>query len=269
MILFANAKINLGLHITGKRPDGYHNLETILYPIPFYDVIEFQPANLFSLHLYGENIPGPVGENLLAKAYRLLKSRFPLPGIEVHLLKNIPSGSGLGGGSSDAARLLSGLNRYFNLGMNPEQLRKLAENLSSDCPFFIENQPVFASGRGEVLHPLKIDLKGAFLLLAIPEFHIKTKDAYSLLQEPFEHRFRLRENVNLPVEKWNGILNNDFEKVIFAKYPVLQEIKETLIENGALYTSLTGSGSAVYGIFKKRPSIHHRRPTTQYFVLRF
>lgn len=269
MILFANAKINLGLHLKEKRPDGYHNLETVFYPVPLYDVIEFYPAARFSLHAAGQKIPDPPEENLITKAYRLLKDRFRIQEIAVSLLKNIPPGSGLGGGSSDAAHLLSGLNQYFNLGLDRQQLRKLAGSLGSDCPFFIENQPVFATGKGDILHPMKVNLKGFFLVLAIPEIRIATEDAFSFCREPVEHKFPLREIINWPLEKWNGIVTNDFEKIIFPKYPVLQEIKDTLMKDGALYASLTGSGSAVFGIHKKRPLILTRQPFTQYLVIRF
>ncbi|MBN2773450.1 MAG: 4-(cytidine 5'-diphospho)-2-C-methyl-D-erythritol kinase, partial [Prolixibacteraceae bacterium] len=182
MILFANAKINLGLHIAGKRPDGYHNLETILYPIPYYDVIEFYPSEKFRLHLYGKKLPGTVEENLVSKAFRLMKNRFSIPEIEIHLLKNIPPGSGLGGGSSDAAFLLSGINQIFHLGLDNQQLRQLSESLGSDCPFFIENTPVFASGKGEILEKIPLDLKGYFLVLAIPFISIATSKAYSRLK---------------------------------------------------------------------------------------
>lgn len=266
MILFANAKINLGLHITGKRPDGYHNLETVLFPIPFYDVIEFNPADKFSLDLYGEKIPGAVEENLILNTYRLLQNRFSLPGIEVHLLKNIPPGSGLGGGSSDAAHLLSGLNQYFDLGMNQGQLRQLAENLGSDCPFFIGNTPMYATGKGEILEPVNIDLTGYFLVLVVPEIRIVTEKAYSLLKEPVSHRFHLREIIEKPLEEWSGLLINDFENVIFSKHPELKEIKNDLMKNGARYAALTGSGSAIFGIYKKRPSIQNRRPLTRYLI---
>lgn len=264
MILLANAKINLGLHIIGRRPDGYHNIETVLYPIPFYDVIEFYPSDQFALHIYGKHVPGTVEENLVTRAFQLLKTRFSLPEIEVHLLKNIPSGSGLGGGSSDAANLLSELNWYFHLRINHNELRQMAESLGSDCPFFVENGPMLASGKGEILQEINIDLKGYFLVLAFPEIHISTEKAYSFVKGPFEHYSDLNEIIDKPVEKWNGLLTNDFENVIFSKYHELEAIKSNLIENGALYASLTGSGSVIYGIYKNRPSLKKLRPDVKY-----
>ncbi len=266
MILLANAKINLGLHITGKWADGYHNLETVLYPVPLYDVIEFYPSDQFDLHIYGEHVPGPLEENLVTKAFQLLKIRFSLPGIDVHLLKNIPIGSGLGGGSSDAANLLSGLNRYFHLGINNNELVQMTESLGSDCPFFIENKPMLATGKGEILKEVGTDLKGYFLVLAFPEIHISTEIAYSFVQEPFKRHANLSEIINQPVENWNGLLTNDFEDTIFPKYPELEAIKNNLTENDALYASLTGSGSVVYGIYKKRPSFTERRPDVKYLI---
>ena len=264
MILFANAKINLGLHITGKRSDGYHNIETVLYPVPHYDVIEFYPADQYSLHLYGETVPGSAEENIVTKAFRLLKTQHSIPEIEMHLLKNIPAGSGLGGGSSDAANLLSGLNRYFHLRINHDEVSQMAESLGSDCPFFLENRPMLASGKGEILQEIDIDLKGYFLVLAFPEIHIPTEKAYSFVKGPFERHSDLNEIIDMPVEKWNGLLTNDFENAIFSKYPELEAIKSNLTENGALYASLTGSGSVIYGIYKNRPSLKKLRPDVKY-----
>lgn len=266
MILFANGKINLGLHIKGKRADGFHDIETVLYPIPFFDVIEFYPASRFDLKIYGINIPGSIEENLVFKAFRLMQNKYSVPEIEIHLIKNIPAGSGLGGGSSDAAHLLSGLNRFFQLGLNNEQLKKLAGELGSDCPFFIENKPVIASGKGDVFHEIDLSLKGYFLVLAFPDFSIKTKEAYSLVKEPSTQKTNLHNVIKQPIEKWNTLLANDFENVIFPRYPKLEVLKDELIRNGAIYASLTGSGSTVYGIFKNRPHFTTSKPKMKYLI---
>lgn len=266
MILFANAKINLGLRIAGKRPDGYHNLETILYPIPIYDVIEFSPSEKFRLHLYGRKLPETVEENLVSKAFRLMKKRFSIPGIEIHLLKNIPPGSGLGGGSSDAAFLLSGINHIFHLGLNRQQLRQFSESLGSDCPFFIEDTPAFASEKGEILERISLDLKGYFLVLAIPFINIKTSRAYSMFKGPFKPHSNFREIINRPVATWQKTLTNDFEQIIFSEHPELEGIKNNLLESGALFASLTGSGSAIYGIYKNRPLFYTHKPDVQFLI---
>jgi 4-diphosphocytidyl-2-C-methyl-D-erythritol kinase len=266
MILFANAKINLGLNIKGKRPDGYYNLETILYPIPFYDVIEFFPSEKFSLHLYGEILSGPPEENLVSKAFQLMRHQFSIPEIEIHLLKNIPPGTGLGGGSSDAARLLFGINQIFHLGLNDNSLRKMSESLGSDCPFFIENTPAFASGRGEKLEKVNLGLKGYFLVLVIPNFTVSTSKAYAQLKEPFEQISLLHEIENKPMEAWGDSLTNDFEHIVFSEHPEYMKIKSNLMEDGAIYSSLTGSGSAVYGIYKKRPLFIKQRPDMKFLI---
>jgi len=266
VILFANAKINLGLRITGKRTDGYHNLETILYPIPFYDVIEFSPSEKFRLYLYGEKLPGAIEKNLVSKAFRLMKNRFSIPGIEIHLLKNIPPGSGLGGGSSDAAYLLSGINQIFHLGLNSQQLIQFSENLGSDCPFFIENTPALTSGKGEILEKIALDLKGYFLVLAIPFINIKTSQAYSMFKGPFKPHLNFREIINRPVATWQNTLTNDFEQLIFSQHPKLKEIKNNLLETGAHFASLTGSGSVIYGIFKNKPLLDTKKSDVQFLI---
>lgn len=266
MILFANAKINLGLQIRGKRTDGFHNLETVLYPIPFFDVIEFNAASRFDLKIYGINIPCSTEENLVSKAFRLIQSNYSIPPIKIHLIKNIPTGSGLGGGSSDAAYLMSGLNRFFQLGLNNEQLKQLAGELGSDCPFFIENKPVIASGKGDVFQQTDLSLKGYFLALAFPDFSIETKEAYSLIKEPFTQKTNLPDVINQPIEKWDTLLSNDFENVIFPRYPKLGTLKNQFIKNGATYASLTGSGSTVYGIFKNKPHFTISKLKMKYLI---
>lgn len=268
MILFANAKINLGLRIVGKRDDGFHNIETIFYPVPYYDVMEFHPSDRFDLHLYGEKISGAVEDNLVSKAFRLIHDRFCVPGLEVHLMKNIPEGSGLGGGSSDAAHLLSATNSYFQLGQNNEQLKQLAGNLGSDCPFFIDNKPAFASGKGDVFEEIDLDLKGYFLVLAFPAVRIETKAAYAMFQNLPNHQDNLRDAVGRPLENWQNDLTNDFEEVLFPQYPELAALKNELTEIGAVYASLTGSGSTVYGIFKNKPQLKKVKSGIRYQLFR-
>ncbi len=268
MILFANAKINLGLHILGRRADGFHNLETVFYPVPLYDVIEFHPSDRFDLHLYGEKIEGEREENLVTKAFRLMQNRFSVPGLEIHLMKNIPAGSGLGGGSSDAAHLLTAMNRFFRLDLSHDQLRQLAGMLGSDCPFFIENKPRFASGKGDIFEEVSLDLTDHFLVLVFPEVRIATQKAYALLGEIPERQTGLKETIEMPPETWKSNIVNDFEKVIFPEFPELAEYKNALLELGALYASLTGSGSAVFGIFRAKPDLSNRFRGLPYRIFR-
>ena len=248
MISFPNAKINLGLHVTRKRDDGFHDIETVFYPVGLHDSLETiaMDAGGGSLRQYGIKIPE--GENLCLKAYRLLQDHYDLPGIEMHLLKHIPTGAGLGGGSSDAANTLLMLTALFNLDISSAELEKLAAELGSDCAFFIRNKPVFACGRGEQFIDIDLDLSGKFIVIVKPDVHISTLEAYAMIK-PVEGRPSPREIVQLPLDEWNENLVNDFEMPVFDKYPEIKEIKESLYKMGALYASLSGSGSAVFGIF--------------------
>lgn len=268
MILFSNAKINLGLQITGKRKDGYHNIETILIPVPLYDIIEIHQSARFKLYLYGRPVPGPTDENLVTKAYHLLKTKFSFPEIEVLLLKNIPAGTGLGGGPSNAAHLMKGLNQLFNLGIAMGTLVQMAGSLGSDCPFFIQNKPVLITGRGEIFQNINVNLQGYFLVLVFSGIHIATQKAYATLQSIVYHKDSLRELIDQPVENWGHYLNNDFEGALFKQYPLLKEIKSDLTERGAFFTSLTGSGSVVYGLFKDKPLLLNVSSSLQYWSCR-
>lgn len=260
MIAFPNCKINLGLNITGKRNDGYHNLETVFYPIDFFDALEIissQSEHEFTVS--GIPIEGDK-DNLCIKAYDLLKKDFPqLPVIKIHLHKAIPTGAGLGGGSSDAAFSLKILNEKFSLSLTNEQLKSYALQLGSDGPFFLYNKPCLATGRGEQLEPVNIDLSSYKILLVNPGIHINTSWAFSKIKITSPQK-SIKEIITQPVEIWEHQLLNDFEKPVFENYPEIKKIKETLYNCGAIYASLSGSGSTVYGIFNKRDSTETEFP---------
>ena len=248
MLSFPNAKINLGLHVLRKREDGFHDIETVFYPIEMHDSLEILPAEEHFLKQYGLKLPR--GENLVTKAYNLLYERYHLPPISVHLLKHIPSGSGLGGGSSDAAYTLVMLNDMFNLDISPAGLEKYAAQLGSDCAFFIKNKPAIATGRGEVLEDIDLELSGYEIKVIHPGIHIPTPEAYSMVH-PDKERPSLREIIARPVSEWKTGLVNDFEKPIFEKHPEIRKLKEKMYEDGAVYASMSGSGSSIFGIFRK------------------
>lgn len=254
MLVFPNAKINLGLNITEKRPDGYHNLETIFYPIPVEDALEINILNegneKFRLHQAGMEIAGEAENNLVVKAYKLLDTRFNLPPIDIHLFKHIPSGAGLGGGSADAAFMLKLLNEKFNLGLATEELEDYAARLGADCAFFVRNQPTYAEGIGNIFSPITFSLKGYQIWLVKPDIFVSTKDAFARIR-PHRPDRSLKDIVQLPVEEWKGIMVNDFEESVFPQFPAIGEIKEEMYRQGAIYASMSGSGSSVYGIFKE------------------
>lgn len=255
MILFPNCKINLGLHILRKREDGFHDLETVFYPIPLQDGLEIiqhpNPVTDLEYSSSGSAVGGNVSDNICVKAYQLLKHDFPdLPAIKLHLHKNIPMGAGLGGGSADGAFTLILLNRKFNLGLTEGQLITYALQLGSDCPFFIKNEPCFATGRGEHLKTISLDLSQFKFVVVNPQIHINTGWAFSQLM-PTDRRQDLKELIQQPLETWKEVLVNDFEEPIFRHYPQVRECKQMLYDMGAIYASMTGSGSTVYGIFEK------------------
>lgn len=252
MIVFPNAKINLGLHIVNKRNDGFHEIESCLYPIPVTDALEMLPSENLTFHSSGNTIPGPSSDNLILKAYQVLKADFPqLPPVAVHLHKNIPIGAGLGGGSADAAFSLTLLNELFQLGIEPKKLETYAAKLGSDCPFFIQNQPKLVYGRGEILNPVNLNLDGNWIYLVHPKIHINTKDAYAGVK-PKIPSLPLKEILG-DKEAWKNQLANDFEESIFQKQPTIQAIKNKLYELGAYYAAMSGSGSSVFGLFKNKP----------------
>lgn len=271
LILFPNCKINLGLHITSKRPDGYHNLETIFYPVPLTDALEVLQAKSNTGHSpvhftgSGLGIEGDPGANLCVKAYHLLKNDFPrLPAVQMHLHKAIPMGAGLGGGSSDGAFTLLLLNQKFRLGISQQQLLQYALQLGSDCPFFILNKPCIGLGRGEQLQPVALDLAGYQLVLVNPGIHISTREAFGAIT-PKHPALPVQSLWQLPVQQWEHSIVNDFETGVFGLHPVLATIKQALYKAGAVYASMSGSGSTLYGLFRE-PSPQLPAFPANYFV---
>lgn len=252
MITFPNAKINLGLHVTKKRADGYHEIESCLIPIPLYDVLEMGLAKEGGFTCTGIPIPGRGKDNLILKAHQLLKNDFPsLPELKIHLHKNIPIGAGLGGGSADAAFALTLMNRLLGLNLGLSLLEKYAAELGSDCPFFIQNKPKIVTGRGEIMIPTELTMKGKWIYLVYPQIHISTKEAYSGLTPKLTDQ-RIDEILPTP-EKWKKLLVNDFEASLFNQHPELAGIKKAFYQNGAFYAVMSGSGSAVFGLFDRKP----------------
>jgi 4-diphosphocytidyl-2-C-methyl-D-erythritol kinase len=253
MLCFPNCKINLGLYVTHKRPDGYHDLETVFYPVPLRDVLEIVPAETeTTITLSGKTVEGDSSNNLVWKAYQLMKAHFSeqIPALSIYLHKLIPMGAGLGGGSSDGAFMLQLINDECNLHLPPATLAEMALQLGSDCPFFIYNTPQFASGRGEQFESIAVDLSGFTIQLICPKVHISTADAFRMLT-PGPAAFDLRQLAGLPVGEWKERISNDFEEPVFHAHPELGEIKEELYAQGAIYASMSGSGSAIYGLFEK------------------
>lgn len=257
MITFPFCKINLGLHIVNKRTDGFHNIETFFYPIKkLTDVLEIIPSEQFSFQCHGTSIEGEEADNLVVKAYHLMRQYHHLPPVLINLLKHIPTGAGLGGGSSDASATLILLNKIFDLQLNNTILKTYAAKLGSDCSFFIEGTSAFASDRGENLLPCHCsELEGKHIVIIKPNIRISTVEAYSHCK-PSPSEMDLREIIEKPISSWKMLLKNDFEKTLFPLYPRLAEVKETLYREGALYASLSGSGSALFGIFEQIPSLH-------------
>ncbi|MCS6972844.1 MAG: 4-(cytidine 5'-diphospho)-2-C-methyl-D-erythritol kinase [Cyclobacteriaceae bacterium] len=252
MIGFPPCKINLGLRVVRKRDDGYHDIETCFYPLPFTDVLEVVPADVFRFHQSGLSLPGSADDNLCVKAYRLLKQRYHLPHVAIYLHKLVPPGAGLGGGSSDAAWMLRLLHRMFDLPADYRELVSLAGQLGSDCTFFMHDRAMLGFGRGEILEPAEVSLKGYYLILAKPNVHVSTAEAYGMIS-PGPPAVPLRQILQNKPETWRSVLVNDFENPVIRRYPVISQLKGALYRHGALYASMTGSGSAVYGIFRTRP----------------
>jgi 4-diphosphocytidyl-2-C-methyl-D-erythritol kinase len=249
MICFPNAKINLGLNITDRRADGYHNLESIFYPVRLHDALEVIESDELSFTSSGLTIPGNADSNLCVKAYHLLAADFSLPAVHIHLHKHIPIGAGLGGGSADAAFFLKLMNDKFELSLSVEQLETYASRLGADCPFFIKNKPAFATGIGNQLQAISLDLSAYYVVLLTPDIHISTEEAYRgvKLATPVNS---LLESIQKPVSVWRDFISNDFEKHVFEAYPQISALKSSLYDAGALYAAMTGSGSSVVGIFE-------------------
>ncbi|MFD1631475.1 4-(cytidine 5'-diphospho)-2-C-methyl-D-erythritol kinase [Pseudopedobacter beijingensis] len=254
MICFPNAKINIGLNVLSRRTDGYHNLETIFYPIKINDALEVIEAAEMGFETSGIPIPGYANENLCLRAYELMRKDFDLPNIRIHLHKNIPIGAGLGGGSSDAAFFIKLINDKFGLEIAKEQMLGYCKVLGADCSFFIENRPVFAQGIGDEFEPLDIDLSPYHLVLVKPDVHVSTGEAYRGVKysEPVNP---LKTLVRLPVEEWNCNIKNDFEPHIFNSHPQIRLVKANLLEAGALFALMSGSGSSVFGVFNEKPDL--------------
>ena len=250
MICLPNAKINLGLHVVEKRRDGYHNLETVFYPIPLKDALEIVPASDFSFTQVGIALDSQPEDNLVMKALALFREKYDIQPVSVFLKKAIPLGAGLGGGSADAAFMLKLLNEYTTLNLSDEELEKMAVELGADCPFFIRNTPVVASGIGNIFESIELSLKGYILCIIKPNLFVSTKEAYTLVQ-PAKPSLSLREILPMPVEEWKHYLKNDFESGVSQQYPVISAIKSYLYDQEAVYAAMSGSGSAVFGLFEK------------------
>jgi 4-diphosphocytidyl-2-C-methyl-D-erythritol kinase len=273
LIAFPNCKINLGLQVLQKRSDGYHDIATIFYPVPVKDALEIVPpqnTQTLTIHNYGFTVKGEPADNLCIKAWHLLKKDFPgLPAVQIHLLKNIPMGAGLGGGSADGAFMLQLLNDKHQLGLTAQQLIQYAVELGSDCPFFIINQPCYATGRGEIMEPVAIDLAGYQLVIVNPGIHINTGWAFSCLDinRALTKTGTVKDIIQQPVAEWKNQLLNDFEFPVFEQYPEIKSAKETLYKLGAEYASMSGSGSVVFGLFNATINLTSGLPA-HYTVIR-
>ena len=268
MLVFPNIKINLGLFITGKRLDGLHNIESIFYPVQWHESLEIiergeSPSDFSQIQSqvemgkvrftsYGIPIPGNVDSNLCIKVYQLLEEWYNMPAMDIHLLKTLPIGAGLGGGSADAAFTLKALKDYFQLRISDAEAKDLLAKVGSDCPFFWENKPMFVFGRGERMRPIDVDLSDYYILIVNPNIHISTKEAYAGVN-PSPPAIDLEMIPSIDVDGWKDVLVNDFEASIFPNYPIIRDVKEELYNRGALYASMTGSGSTLFGIFKDLP----------------
>jgi 4-diphosphocytidyl-2-C-methyl-D-erythritol kinase len=251
MLFFPNVKINIGLNILTRRDDGFHDIETLMIPVGLCDSLEFIKAKEFSFSSSGIVLDVNSDNNLCTKAYELLKKIYQLPAISMHLHKAIPTGAGLGGGSADAAFLLKNLNNYFKLNITDKDLKDHAATLGSDCPFFIENKPSLAYGRGEILESFDVDLTKYKIIIAHPGIHVNTAWAYKN-SIPNSNRRKLKSLLGSNhITNWRNIITNDFEIVVFSVYPEIKELKDKMYNLGAVYSSMTGSGSAVYGIFEE------------------
>lgn len=243
---------NLGLNIVSKRADGYHDLETVFYPVPVKDALEILPKEDLKDDIFVESgikVDSSSEDNLVMEALRLMRSQYDFPFLEIHLLKKIPFGAGLGGGSADAAFMLRLINDSFELDATKEELANLAVQLGADCPFFIYNRPVFASGIGEIFEEIELSLKDYYFVLIKPDIFVSTKDAFAQVT-PSRPEISLKEIIKQPLESWKELMKNGFEKSVFAKYPAIEKIKKTLYDQGALYASMSGSGSSVFGLFR-------------------
>ncbi len=257
MLIYSNAKINIGLNIVEKRSDGFHNIETIFFPIGLQDAIEIADSKTQAPYTFSSSgIPININaeDNIVVKAYKLIREKYNFPAQDIHLHKKVPFGAGLGGGSANAAYMIKLLNKKFNLGMSHEYMENEVKKLGSDCAFFIKNEPAFADQKGDHLKSINIDLSGYHLLLIKPDIHISTPEAYANITAK-QAKISLKELIKEPIENWKGLIKNDFEENIFLNHPLLAKIKNELYEQGALYASMSGSGSSLFGLFKNTPHI--------------
>lgn len=257
MIVYPNAKINLGLQVVEKRPDGFHNIESVFFPVGWSDMLEVLPGaagqtEKIRFTTSGISIPGDPADNLCVKAYHLLDAAYVLPPVQAHLHKRIPMGAGLGGGSADAAFFIRALNELFEIGLAWGELHHYAKQLGSDCSFFITNRPVYAEGKGDEMETIRLDLSAYHILIAHPGIHVSTPEAYKSIV-PQKRDITPEIIVEQPVAAWREILKNDFEEPVFQKHPEIKALKEKMYERGAVYASMSGSGSAVFGLFETEP----------------
>lgn len=257
VISYPNAKINLGLNVVRKRADGFHDIESVFYPVPWYDILEIVPERegkgKVTFTFSGISIPSDGKPNLCERVYALMHDEFGLFSVKMHLHKVVPIGAGLGGGSADAAFAAVMLNDMFELGLLEERLEAIVSQVGSDCPFFIKNKPAYVTGRGEVLQSFDLDLSGYWIVLVNPNIHIGTKEAYAGIT-PSEPKLSLKELLSKDVSEWKNGVKNDFEASIFPNHPEIEKVKSQLYEFGADYASMTGSGSTVFGLFENEPT---------------
>lgn len=255
MVVFPPCKINLGLSIVAKRTDGYHDIDTCFYPVPWTDMLEILPSKTLTMETSGIPIPGKLEENVCLKAYHLLAKDFKIPPVQIHLHKIVSIGAGLGGGSADGAFALKTLSSLFDLNLSSAQLKGYASQLGSDCGFFIDAVPAMGSGRGEVLTPITVDLGGKYLVIIKPNIHVSTAEAYANVKpKPWSTSVQ-KIITDFPLEQWQHHLENDFEKSVFVQYPEIKKIKDSLYQAGAVYASMSGSGSSVFGIFEREVDV--------------
>jgi 4-diphosphocytidyl-2-C-methyl-D-erythritol kinase len=254
MITFPNCKINIGLWVTQRRADGYHNIQTLMVPVPWCDALEIVPTlgSQTTLTITGNKVDATTEENLCFLAWKLMAEKYNIPAVEMHLHKVIPSGAGLGGGSADAAFTLKMLNSLFKLNLDSETLRSLAVQLGMDCPFFIDNVPALSTGRGEFLKPITLKINGLNIVIVKPPIHVSTAAAFAGIKPQYREN-SLADFCEVPIQAWKKKLKNDFEQSVFGLYPDIEELKNRMYRKGAVYASMSGSGSAVYGLFENQP----------------
>ncbi|MVN22286.1 4-(cytidine 5'-diphospho)-2-C-methyl-D-erythritol kinase [Mucilaginibacter arboris] len=264
MIVFPNAKINIGLNVVELRSDGYHNLETVFYPIKIHDALEVVLSDELRFTSSGNFLPGNAADNLCLKAYHLIKKEHDLPPVNIHLHKNIPIGAGLGGGSADAGFFIKLLNEVCEIGLSTETMQNYARQLGADCAFFIGNKPVFAFEKGDRFEEIQLDLAAYYLVLVMPPIHVSTAEAYGGVK-PVRSESDLRSALKLPVEEWKALVENNFERSVFEHHPQIKAVKEALYQQGAIYAAMSGSGASVFGIFNKKPDLQKFEQANQVF----